>query len=214
MEPTPALAAAAAEMKWVVIPNLQSVHVLEWPHLTSEPKFCGEVHLLPRVDPPLPPRTVWTDGSVIVDRGGAAALQLDPHREVLQAVGAHGLPLLAAADPGIELSFDGGGSGQRGMREGAEVHFAVGGRPQPPWKLEKVKANDTKGLADCNFKTRGKDQANYLAKHAVAAGRGHDAPRDVDPRFEDAVRVRDEHGVWVRNVRRTSALKWWELRRG
>ena len=165
-------------------------------------------------------------------------MQLDPHRELLQAVphprssthcellalqlvreiSEH--PQLVLTDSLCSLQLIRGWSSRStaevlDCEERAEVRKFIlqwADDPHPP-ELEKVKARDAKGLADGNPKSLGNDRADYLAKPAVAAGRGHDAPREEDPRFADAVRVRDEHGAWVGNVKRAFALKWWELRR-
>ena len=84
VEPTPALAEAAASLHWNVWINRSSPRATGWPHLAPEWAYSGDVLLEPE-DPPPPPGAVWTDGS-LDGRGGAAAVQPSSDRCLLLAI--------------------------------------------------------------------------------------------------------------------------------
>ena len=88
--------------------------------------------------------------------------------------------------------------------------------PVPP-TLEKVKAHDEASKIWGNHKFWGNEEADHSAK---AAGGGGAASFVEDPRFADAVQVRDRDGQWIRDVssagrkfsvasRKFSTLEWW-----
>ena len=70
-EPTPAL--ALADLDWKLTPNASSLRGQRWPRVEPEPVFAGTILLEPHEDD-APPGSVWTDGSMVACRGGAAAL--------------------------------------------------------------------------------------------------------------------------------------------
>jgi len=72
---TPALAKALKKVGWTLVRNAACVRATRWPVLDPEPSYGGVVVLRPHPHAPVPPDTVWTDGSLGSAGGGAAALQ-------------------------------------------------------------------------------------------------------------------------------------------
>jgi hypothetical protein len=94
-----------------------------------------------------------------------------------------------------------------GCEDPAEVrqfinHWQEGESPV----LEKVRAHDREAFGDGDPKALGNDRAYQLAKTAAARAEEELAS---DDRFEDAVRLRDADGAWVRVVKTAFKQIWW-----
>jgi hypothetical protein len=80
-----------------------------------------------------------------------------------------------------------------------------------PPALEKVKAHNTVAIQSGDSRACGNEHADGLAK--AACSHLNPVVYHRDPRFADAVRVRDSHGHWVTDIASAISAFWWTARR-
>ena len=234
VEPTASLAAALAELQWTLGRNPSSTRAQHWPLLEPEPSFSGEVYLEPQEDA-VPDGAAWTDGSVVASGGGAALFQMSTNRRILCHMesprsSTHcelvALTLAAQIAPpppriltdslcALQLLLSWGRRSPRAVLACPERDIirqflaSWEGSPHPP-VLEKVKAHDTAAQRAGMVKSIGNEVADSLAKAAAAGVPTRHVP---DPRFADAVLLRDASGAVIFDVASAVPQHWWALRR-
>jgi hypothetical protein len=213
--------------------NTHCARTSRWPFLDPEASFDGAIVLQPRHGP-LAANAVWTDGSVGV-AGGAAAWQPISAAHFTSHVA---LPYSSTQCEFIALSLaakfpvrpsvlltDSLASlqliqtwGRRSAREilscpvRAEVRlFLAQWQHAVPPTLAKVKAHDRAAAEAGDARPAcGIERADALAKAAADDSTATVEPYVSDPRYADAVRVRDANGGWVSDLGPAIvAGSWW-----
>lgn len=187
-EPTAALRTALQAVGWRAVRNESCLRSVDWPQLTPEAAYPGDIYMLPVDDFPVAD-AVFTDGSVAA-AGGAAAVQPDTgvvlqlrlpqprsstHCELVALALALGLETPQVVTDSLTslelLSRWPFYSAARILRcaDRVEVrrvlHLAAGLVLAP--RLEKVKAHDDSALEMGHPKAVGNDRADYFAKRAA-----------------------------------------------
>jgi hypothetical protein len=233
-EPTASLRTAMAEVGWNVRRNLECSRSSRWPLLDPEPRYEGEVELIPQDVFPLE-GAVFTDGSV-VRHGGAAAVQPDTekslwaqlpdprsstHCELAALCLAMGFETtLVLTDSLAALSMLrswGSWSPMRVLRcsERAEVRRILefaDRRSLPPPRLEKVKAHNEQWLRLQHPMAMGNDQADALAKEAATNSAVPPWP-PPEASFQDPVELVAGDGSVVMDVLAALPKMQWLLSR-
>ena len=229
VEPTLALQSALQSISWTVHRNTSCLQASQWPTVSSEAPYPGEILLSPVDSFPLI-GAVFSDGSLSA-HGGAAAVQNDSDI----ALCAH-LPVarsstqcelvalcLALALYPPQVLTDSLSSLQLLRRWGqfsaARVLLCpdrvlirqaifLAAQRRPPPLLEKVAAHNAAGITLEHPKSLGNDAADCMAARAEAdPGIEHWV---LDRSFHgDPVELRDASGSWVVIVSATLQQQWW-----
>ena len=231
-EPTAALRAALQAVGWRAVRNEACLRGEDWPQLTPEAAYPGDICMLPVDDFPLT-NAVFTDGSVAA-AGGAAAVQLDTdivlqlhlpqprsstHCELVALALAMGLGTPQVVTDSLTslelLSRWPLLSAARILRcaDRVEVrrvlHLAAGLVRAP--QLEKVKAHDEQALKMGHPKAVGNDRADHFAKQAASEAGVPELNLSL-AEFEDPVLLLDGAGQIVRDVSRALHFVDWRGR--
>jgi hypothetical protein len=217
--------------------NEESILVEKWPYLCPEPTFGGVVYMSSTEDPTTE-ATVWTDGSLDGDQGGAAAISLSSTRCVaLPGAGSSTECELAALALAMEMNPDriltdslvslqliNGWGGYKQTRRlktelAAEVRevLATANNLEIKPILEKVKAHNTEAINSGDEKAVGNDIADVTAKIA----RSSQTIKIKEPKYELPVRMMMEgkfitnideairQSLWKRNLQRLKPRRGW-----
>jgi len=234
-DPTPALSVALETVGWTLVRNTACLRASRWPALDPEPSFSGLVVLQAFPGLPVPAGTVWTDGSLGPDGGGAAAVQPSsgsfascrlPRASSSTQCELVALSLVAQLEVSPPLVLTDSLVALQliqswGHRPISEVlacperqevrcfldHWAAVSNPPC---LMKVKAHDLVAIHCGDIRARGNAQADSAAKDAV---RTSSHIHVTDERFGDAVRVRRGDGQWVVDLDSAIGSYWWDARR-
>ena len=219
-------------MGWRAVRNEACLRGEDWPQLTPEAAYPGDICMLPVDDFPLT-NAVFTDGSVAA-AGGAAAVQLDTdivlqlhlpqprsstHCELVALALAMGLGTPQVVTDSLTslelLSRWPLLSAARILRcaDRVEVrrvlHLAAGLVRAP--QLEKVKAHDEQALKMGHPKAVGNDRADHFAKQAASEAGVPELKMSL-AEFEDPVLLLDGAGQIVRDVSRALHFVDWRGR--
>jgi len=237
MDPTPALAAALAQVGWQLVRNSSCLRAPQWPVLEAEPAYGGRVVMTPQSGLPPAADAVWTDGSVGGSGGGAAVLQPSTGRNfschvpspssstqcelvALSLVGQFAPPpsmVLTDSLVSLQLLHSWGRRSLRAILacpERAEVRRFLHhwqGSPAPP-VLVKVKAHDTLAIQIGDPRACGNDLVDGLAKQAASVSGAAVGCAD-DMRFADAVLLQDSNGGVITDLDAAITAFWWSARR-
>ena len=232
VEPTAALRTALASMRWSICRNTRSLQATQWPIVSPEPEYPGEIRLSPEDSFPLPD-AVFTDGS-LSSFGGAAAIQPDSskvlrvhlpsacsstHCELVALCLAMSLsPPQIITDSLVSLQLLkrwGRYSPARVLQcpERVIVRQVINMATllQLPPVLEKVLAHNAAGVALGHPKSLGNDAADRAAAEAAAGQAVGSWSPDISL-HGDAVELHDNSGTWVVDVRVTLRQQWWHDR--
>ena len=234
---SPAITSVLSVLGWSFRRNLSCLRAQSWPQVSSEASYPGELVLTPD-DSTLPDaEAFYTDGSLTVTSGGAAAVSMATHPElattlylsaprssthcelVALILALRQSPAAVLTDSLASLAMLRGWDTWSSARtlacpDRVEIREALytASLAAVPARLEKVKAHDDAALARGWPKAVGNDLADTWARRAAASSGGPFWIPD-SARFSDPVELLDATGAVVLDLASAFRRAWWQRSR-